>query len=85
MGDESAGNESSGNRSAGNELAGDESASNESAGDKSTDNESVAEESAIIYPLLLSEMEKCVDSADASVLIFSLCCANFLDVNGQNS
>ena len=31
------------------------------------------------------EMEKHADGADASVLIFSLCCANFLDVNGQNS
>ena len=30
-----------------------------------------------------SEMEKRADSADASVLIFSLCCANFLAVNGK--
>ena len=30
-----------------------------------------------------SEMEKRADGADASVLIFSLCCANFLAVNGK--
>ena len=32
-----------------------------------------------LYP----EMEKRADGADASVLIFSLCCANFLAVNGK--
>ena len=32
-----------------------------------------------------TEMEKHADGADASVLIFSLCCANFLAVNGQSS
>ena len=32
-----------------------------------------------------TEMEKRADGADASVLILSLCCANFLAVNGQNS
>ena len=30
-----------------------------------------------------AEMEKRADGADASVLIFSLCCANFLAVNGK--
>ena len=30
-----------------------------------------------------TEMEKRADGADASVLIFSLCCANFLAVNGK--
>ena len=33
----------------------------------------------------ISEMEKRVDGADASVLFFFLCCANFLTINVQNS
>ena len=33
--------------------------------------------------VLCAEMEKRADGADASVLIFSLCCANFLAVNGK--
>ena len=32
-----------------------------------------------------AEMEKRADGVDASVLIFSLCCANFLAVNGKKA
>ena len=39
----------------------------------------------LIFGLPMPEMEKRVDGADASMLIFSSCSPNFLAVSAQNS